>query len=144
MSCAEVKAKVLAVDAQKQRLSLGLAPHHIAEADASLLADGEAPEDAGSASGSDLDDDLAAGLSQQTAKGVHKGIAAPAVNPEDADNDDDDDVLDEGMAAIDSDEDDEGGDAELMAELRREVLAEQVCFFSFAYPGERYHNIYSS
>ena len=65
-----MKAKVLEVDPQKQRISLGLAPHHIAEADASLLADGEAAEGAGPDSDSDLDADLAAGLQNQTANGA--------------------------------------------------------------------------
>lgn len=119
MLCAEVKAKVLAVDAQKQRLSLGLAPHHIAEADASLLADGEALGVADSASGSDLDDDLAAGLLNQTANGGHERVVG--VN-----GTDDGDSDDEGMVAADSDDDDGEADAELMAKLQQEVLAEQV------------------
>ena len=125
---AEVKAKVLEVDPQKQRLSLGLAPHHIADADASLLADGEAPGDADSASGSDLDDDLAAGLLKQTANG-----ATPLVNSgvdDAAGHEDLEDGLDEGMVAVDSESDGEV-DAGLMAELQREVLAEQVSRWSW-------------
>ena len=78
MQCAEVKAKVLEVDAQKQRISLGLALHHIAEADASLLADGEVADGAASDPDSDLDADLAAGLQTQQADGMGHFLAYAA------------------------------------------------------------------
>ena len=71
-----MKAKVLEVDPQKQRISLGLAPHHIAEADASLLAGGKDADGPAPASDSDLDDDLAADLRNQ--QGVGEFTAPPS------------------------------------------------------------------